>query len=355
MGLHNESTNARCPALEAEMRRRVWWSLILFDTRTCELADYKTAMLAPTWDCRTPLNLNDFDLQPNMKEPPAVQEKSSEALFAVLRSEMGEFVRHSVFHLDFVNPALKAIAKDVQGGHVPEGGELVALEKMVEDRYLKFCNSKNPLHFMTIWTVRGYLAKNRLLEHYSRIPRSSVQQTDVQRDTAVSNALSMLECDTNLMTSPLTKGYLWFVHLHFPFPAYIHIVRDLRMRPVSDHSERIWEIMSDNYEARFIVKGQEDNPIFKVFVKMILLAWAAQELDFRQSGKQLVPPRIVSDIKQKVAQTTHDAHNTSIIEQFNDEFGMYTEFSMLTPVDPTCHSLRYDLGGQGCVGWESRS
>lgn len=352
MGLHNESAYAKCPALEAEMRRRLWWSLILFDTRICELADYKTAMLVPTWDCRTPLNLNDFDLQPEMKDPPAVQEKSSEALFAVVRSEMGEFVRHSAFHLDFVSPALKAVAKDVQGGHVPEGGKLVALEKMIEDNHLKFCNPGNPLHFMTIWTARGYLAKNRLLEHYSRFPRSSVQQTDVQRDAAISHALSMLECDTNLMTSPHTTGYLWFVHVHFPFPAYIHIVQDLRMRPVSDHAERTWEIMSDNYEARFMFLGQDDNPLFKIFTKIILQAWEARELVFRQSGKPLVPPRIVSDIKRKVAQTTQDAHDPCI-KQPNDVFGMNTDFSMSMPVDSGCHSLLYGMGGQGYVGSES--
>lgn len=335
------------------MRRRLWWSLILFDTRICEMADYKTAMLAPTWDCRTPLNLNDFDLQPEMKDLPAVQEKSSEALFAVVRSEMGEFVRHSAFYLDFVSPALKAVAKDVQGGHVPEGGELVALEKMTEDNHLKFCNPENPLHFMTIWTARGYLAKNRLLEHYSRFPSSSVQQTDEQRDAAISHALSMLESDTNLMTSPLTKGYLWFVHFHFPFPAYIHTVQDLRMRPVSDHAERTWEIMSDNYEARFMFLEQDDNPLFKVFTKLILQAWGAREVLFTQSGKPLVPPRIVSDIRLKVAQTTQDAHD-ACINQPNDIFGMNTDFSMSVPVDSGRHSLLYGMGGQGYVGSESR-
>lgn len=307
------------------MRRRLWWSLILFDTRICEMADWKTAMLVPTWDCRTPLNLNDFDLRPEMKDPPAVQEKSSEALFAVVRSEMGNFVRHTAFHLDFVNPALKAVAKDVEDGHIPGGDELVTLEKMIENNHLKFCNPENPLHFMTIWTARGYLAKNRLLEHYSRFPRSSVQQTDVQRNAALSHALIILQCDTNLMSSPLTKGYLWFVHSYFPFSAYIHIVQDLRMRPVSDKTEQCWEIMNDNYQAHFTSLAKEDNPLYKVFTKLILQAWGAREVVFRQSdqaGKPLVPPRIVSDIKQKVAKATPDAH---------DCFDMNTDFSMPMP------------------------
>jgi hypothetical protein len=180
-----------------------------------------------------------------------------------------------------------------------------------------------------------------------------VQQTDVQRDAAISHALSMLKCDTNLMTSPLTKGYLWFLHLHFPFPAYIHIVQDLRMRPVSDHAERAWEIMSDNYEARFMFLGQDDIPLFNIFTKIILQAWGAHEVVFRQSGNPLVPPRIVSDIKQKVAQITQDAHDAGI-KQPNDVFGMNTDFSMSMPVDSGHHSLHYGMGGQVYVGSESR-
>ena len=351
MGLHSESAYAKCSALEAEMRRRLWWSLVLFDARICEMVDYKIAMLTPVWDCRTPVSLNDFDLQPEMKNPPVVQERSSEAVFAVVRSEMGEFIRHSAFHLDFVSPALKSVAKDVQGGHVPEGGELVALEKMIEDNYLNFCNPENPLHFMTIWTARGYLAKNRLLEHYSKHPRSSVQQTDVQRDTALTHALSMLECDTNLKTSPLTKRYRWFGEFHFPFFAYIHIVQDLKLRPFGDHAERSWETMSDNYEARFIFRGRDDHPLFKVFTKLILRAWEAREAVIRQSGTPLEPPRIVSDLQQIMAGTAQDAHG-AYIKQPNDVFGMETEFSMSMPVDSDSHSLLYGTGGQGYVGSE---
>jgi hypothetical protein len=39
MGLHNESTYTRYTAVEAEMRRRLWWSLVIFDHRMCEMSD----------------------------------------------------------------------------------------------------------------------------------------------------------------------------------------------------------------------------------------------------------------------------------------------------------------------------
>jgi hypothetical protein len=77
-----------------------------------------------------------------MKEPPSVQGKATDALFAVVRSELGDFVRHTMFHLDFTSPALKPI--------VPEVADLATLEKLINEKYLKFCDEENPLHFMTI-------------------------------------------------------------------------------------------------------------------------------------------------------------------------------------------------------------
>ena len=344
MGIHSESDLAKCTALEAEMRRRLWWSLVLFDTRIGELAFSKTTKLAPTWDCRIPLNVNDSDLRPEMKEPPEVLGKSTEALFAVVRGELGEFIRNTMFYLDLTTPALKPIAKDVQNGPIPEGGELVTLEKMIEDKYLKSCDPENPLHFMTIWMARAFLAKYRLVEHHSKYSSSSVHQTEAQRDTAISYALNMLECDTKLMTSPLTKGFLWLLHFYFPFPAYIQIVQGLRRRPISDQAEQAWAVMSDNYKARFGLLHRDDSPLFKIFAKSVLHAWEARELAFRQSGEPLTPPIFVSTIRNVVAQTAQSVQNDNI-EQPHDVMGMGVD-EFLTSMQMDFGSHMYNLERQ---------
>ena len=327
------------------MRRRLWWSLILFDTRIGEMADSKTATLTPTWDCRIPLNVNDSDFRQEMKEPPQVQGKSTEALFAVVRSELGDFIRHTTFHLGFTSPASKSIDKDDQHGPIPEGSELVSIEKTIEDKYLKFCNPENPLHFMTIWTTRGYLAKCRLVEHHFRYSGSSLHQAQAQRDAAISYALSMLECDTKLMTSPLTKGFMWLVHSYFPFTAYIQIVQHLKWRPVSDQAEQAWEVMSDNYQARFGFLRGEDS-FFQIFTNIVLQAWQAREATFKQSGELLVTPRIVLSIRHRLGQIAPNAHNPGTGQPNGATDMGITDFPMSMPMGFGSHSLFYNMGGQ---------
>ncbi|RDW63533.1 hypothetical protein BP6252_11078 [Coleophoma cylindrospora] len=328
MGINNESDLAKCTALEAEMRRRLWWSLMLFDTRIGELADYKSTKLAPTWDCRIPLNVNDSDLRPEMKEAPESLGTPTDALFAAVQGELGDFVRNTMFYLDLTAPALKPIARNVQNGPVPEGGELIALEKIIEDKYLKSCDPENPLHFMTIWTARAFLAKYRLTEYHSICSSSSVHQTEAQRDTAFSLALTRLKCDTKLMTSSLSRGFIWLVNFHFPFPAYIQIVQDLRRRPVSEQAEQAWATMNENYEARLGSLRKDENPFIKIFAKIVLQAWEAREAAIGQLGESLTPPPFVSSIRHIMATTAPSVGND------NDVTGMgVDDFLMPMPMD----------------------
>lgn len=310
MGIHKESNLVKHAAAEAEMCRRLWWSLALFDHRIGELAVSQTGILDPTWDCKIPLNVNDFDLRPEMKEAPTIQDKSTDALFAVVRGELGDFVRHAAFHLDYISPAFKG-GKNFPDSSIAESEELLRLEKRIEDQYLKFCNQENPMHFMTVWTARAYVSKCRLIEHGSQQSGSSVRPAETQRDVATALALRMLECDTKVMISPLTKGFLWYNRLNFPFPAYIQIVQDLRRRPISEHAQRAWEVMDENYQAWFGSQNTDDSPFFKVFAKIILQAWEACEAASRQAGSTVTPPKMVSSIHNTLASLARQSGDTS--------------------------------------------
>ena len=358
MGIHSESTHTRCSALDAEMCRRLWWSLVTFDHRICELSDYKTTTLAPTWDCSIPLNVNDFEIRPDMKNSPLItHKKPTEALFAVVRSELADSMRHSTFHLTFVNPSLNMIAapKDARHPPVSKDSELVALEKTIEDKYLTFCDADDPLHYMTIWSTRGSLARGRLLEYFSRHSTSSTRPTEAQRSAALCDALSMLECDTKLRTSPLTKRYLWFIDLYFPALAYVHVLNDLGMRPAEDYAKKAWDAMSDNYEVlvSFLNEqaGDEEGGIysnFAAFSRLVLQTWEAREGLLRQQHKPSDwVPRIVTAARNKVLQTSSSIPSKSSNEEQpnHGSVGVYSadNYPMFTP--PMDLGSNYGAGG----------
>ena len=333
MGIHSESALAECAVVEAEMRRRLWWSLIIFDYRLSEISSAKTSMLDPTWNCKVPLNVNDSDLRMEMKVLPTVQGISSEALFVVVRSELANLIRHTGFHLDFTNPALKLIVPHLLDTPFPDGDELGKLEEQIEDQYLKFCDQENPIHFMATWTTRAQLAKCRLLDYQARHSGSSMRRTEAQHDAATSHALRMLECDTMIMASPLTEVFQWLNHFHFPFPGYMQVIQDLKRRPVSKQARKAWEVMSDNFTAWLDARFKDDNPFFRMFSNMVFGAWDACEAALKQSGETMTLPRIVSSMRHLLAesapgsQITHTEPLDNSIDMKCDEIPMSIDFA----------------------------
>ncbi|KAF1924989.1 uncharacterized protein M421DRAFT_266790 [Didymella exigua CBS 183.55] len=301
MNICNEAANTKHGIFEAEMRRRLWWAMVVYDSRISEMTDYKTTQLIPLWDCKIPLNVNDFDLRPEMTATPADQDALTEALFAVVRGAIGNFIRHNAWHLDFINPMLRHIAKATQHRFDPNDDNMNGLEHIIENQYLRHCNPENPLHYITIWWARNYLAKYRFFLHCSQHSKSPDSQPTEQRDKIMSYALRMLECDTALNTSPLTRGYSWLIQFHFPFPAYVRVVQDLRSRPAGPQADKAWEIMNANYAVRFIDMEASTNLLFKMFASTVLQAWAARHAAlFGQDHAE--GTRMIIDIKRKLGQ-----------------------------------------------------
>ena len=352
LGCHMESSLAKCTAFEAEMRRRLWWPLMLFDHRIMQLSGSRTFTLDPTWDCKLPLNVSDSELRPEMKVPPTARREPTDAVFAVVRSELGEFFRHSAMHLDFSNPVLKLVAKHVRPDLAADNDQFKELEKMFDERYLRFCDPENPTHFMAIWTTRGQIAKCYLMEQTLKLANSSTPRTEEQYDAATAAALHILECDTKVMSSSLTTKFAWFNQINFPFPGYHQVAQDLRRRPTSKHARKAWEVMSANWALWFNVHFNKDNAISQLIPKMILQAWEAYGAAAKQPGQTLETPGIVSTILEGLEQMAESVSNDLERTSINTNTAM-NGFSMSWPMPAAFQtpSLPYGMGMQSGYEW----
>jgi hypothetical protein len=337
MGIDTESSCAKCGALEGEMRRRLWWALVLFDTRVSQMANYSTQTLVPSWDCNVPLNVNDADLRPEMKELPAAHTQPTEAIFVVARCVIDDFIRNMPVFLDFHAPQMKPLARNIFFSSTTEGEDPVTLEDMIEEKYLRHCDPENPLHYMTIWNTRGHLAKYRLIAGYSKLSDPTIAQSEAYLSEAVSHALRLLECDTKIVSSPLTTGYRWMPRYHFPFPAYIHLTKDLKKRPLSKQADQAWEAMNENCEARFGKEFEEPDPFIRVFARLVFDAWAAREAASAQLGETPVPPLIVLKVRDAAERLALDLGNSSAIRPDQRTGSGATDVAMPMPMEFSGH------------------
>lgn len=334
MKLDSEAACAKAGVLEGEMRRRLWWALVLLDVRIAELAGFGTQTFGPAWDCAVPLNVNDADLRAEMKALPAAQAQPTEAIFAVVRAELGDYVRNTVVHLDFIAPVLKGIA--LRGG-AAQGAETDVLERTMEEKYLRLCDPDDPLHYMTLWETRAYLAKCRLKECYWRTADAGPEDSEMHLESAVPHALCLLECDTKIMSSPLTMPFRWMASYYFPFPAYIHLLEHLKKRPQSDWGDQAWEVMSDNFDARCPTTFPEEGAFLAMFASFVLQAWAARETDVADADESLVAPRIVLKLREALSRRACGGQ-TAGLDRHAEESGAGSDnTAMPTLMEPGGH------------------
>lgn len=282
------------------MRRRLWWSLVMFDNRLCEMSHHGSTSLLPTWQCRPVLNVNDADLLPDSMLAPEAYKRPTEAIFVVVRSEICDFVRQSTFHLSFTNPTLMPLAQDAHQSEGERRTRLLEFEERIESQYLSKCNPERALDCMTIWSTRTLLARLHVLQYYAASAQSSAQATESQRDGAVWYAVKMIECDTQLAQAPHVNGFRWHVHMHFPAPAYIHIVQDLRKRPVQKHARRCWDVMSENYVARLKEMHVGMSPFLRILSNSLSRAWEGYVAALPQGEEFPAVPPIIEHVKRSM-------------------------------------------------------
>jgi hypothetical protein len=190
--------------------------------RISQLADFRSPAFGSAWDCAVPSNLNDSDLRSGMEASPLESNQATNAIFAVVRAELWACAKSENVKFD--------------------------IEDTYETKYLKYCDSSNPLHFMTVWSTRSLLAKFRLFDFYTRTPTLSIQ-SGTELALADLNSIRLLECDTKTVTSPMTKPYMWLVNLHCPGPAYVHLLKSLGKRPRNTNANGAWQVLSEHFEG----------------------------------------------------------------------------------------------------------
>jgi hypothetical protein len=66
MGLHRDGELLGLPPFEAEMRRRIWWQIILIDAVYAVMSGLGHSLIPRSWDTKPPHNIHDADLYPTM-------------------------------------------------------------------------------------------------------------------------------------------------------------------------------------------------------------------------------------------------------------------------------------------------
>ncbi|QUC21594.1 uncharacterized protein UV8b_05837 [Ustilaginoidea virens] len=329
MGLHRDPAGYGLPPFEVEQRRRLWWTIVSYDRRIGEMTGSTVTALSSGGDCRLPLNVNDSDLHVDGKELPTPHTGPTEMLFALTRLEIAMAVasnsdRDSAkVNPDKPSPSQLPSASGRQSpvptiriaGQDSPAYTLDGFCAHMEGTYLQYCDPKIPLHFFTITMTRQTLSKMRVINYLMRMYAAEHPLKEMERDSLFLLSVQMVEYDNVVHSSESLKPFKWFTTHHFPFPAYMFLVQELRQRCYGPMVERAWDAIASNHKLRGMIHNMH-SPMHAAFGRHFIKAWDAHVEACLANGKEppLTPP-FVAVLRERNDMKRRDKSQTLSLSQ----------------------------------------
>ena len=285
LGLHRDGTSLGLPIFETELRRRLWWQIVILDARTAELCGSGKSVLANLWDTKYVLNVNDSDLSPNMREPPMEHDGMTEMAFCMVRSEIGKFMQHSdssgTFDNELKNPSIivESLARKDRA--------IDKLRDVLELRFVRFCDPMVPLHIHVAGVAKAAVCRLRLVAHHPRqyADPKSIPQTE--KDLLFHNSLEIIEQDNLGHSNKLTQQFLWHVTVFFQLEALIYLLNELRHRTAGKLIDKAWQQVDEAFGHHPELLTGTKNPLFSAIQNLAIKAWEARKEELSRQNRGL--------------------------------------------------------------------
>ncbi|KAI0874463.1 fungal-specific transcription factor domain-containing protein [Hypoxylon argillaceum] len=299
LGLQRDGAEFGFSPFEVEERRRLWWNLAGFDRRIGEMCGSTITAISTGGNCRLPLNINDADLNAHAKDPPPPHSGATEMIFALTRLEFAKAPGNDKMkaQLSAANPqAVTNLADHRLSSYLDQ------FAHYMDETYLKYCDPKIPIHYMTLLMTQASICKMRVHSGFFRVAIMAPSQLPAAESEALLiEAIRMIEYDSLMQAHERLKGFIWYTKMYFPFPAYVCLLSELRHRTTGDLCERAWETIFEHAERRKMMTTTR-TPLHLAFSALFVRAWDAREAAEAANGRTLAPPRLITLMRQIDAQ-----------------------------------------------------
>jgi hypothetical protein len=215
IGLHRDGESLGLSPFEVQMRRRLFYRLLPLDANAGQMSGVGLSILSLAWDTKEPLNIDDDQIWPGMTEAPKEKTGASEMIFCLSRASVGKYFAKAGRPS---NGSGSAHFKDYQEA------ELVInkAESEVEEKYIRYCDVINPLHFLTICSIRSGITAMRLRIRLPKIRNQTA--TDEEKRYTFQLARKILDTDSAACANASLRKYRWHTKALFLWGTWDSLV-----------------------------------------------------------------------------------------------------------------------------------
>ncbi|KAH7137725.1 hypothetical protein EDB81DRAFT_901227, partial [Dactylonectria macrodidyma] len=231
MGLHRDSAHfANISPFEAEMRRRLWWSICFLDARVGDCQVFESGISPGLFDTRDPINLDDADLQPDMSKLPPAKDGFTNATYCIMQCEMWRYTRRM---------RMSMAAHPDAGGRRERRRMLEEVRERLIRTFYKHIGGNDPLHVYIQTMDSVSVSAWGLVEYVDRIPTV----TQKKRDEIFLTAVASLHYVAQLQTQPITRKWAWTLRDNVQWHAMTALLSQLHKHAWGPMCELGWRLV----------------------------------------------------------------------------------------------------------------
>lgn len=271
VNLHRDGDGSAFSPFVAEMRRRLWWALVVLDVRAVEDRGTESLITSESFNTRLPTNIDDADLGPDSTAAQLSDRDGPTDITFNLCTAMC-----SAFHLD--------IDELLRRGRGQAEEEIIAHVQRLEARFIDGADLAHVPSAMAARTVRLIILKLWLGMQYpvrvlpARAGSTAAHAASVAGRPPVSHedmlrtAVSIMELAKWLNTASEGERYDWWFSTYVQWHPLAVALAELCTQTEGELVDRAWRVIDDVFErwSHLIAdnnRGRLWRPIRKLFKK----------------------------------------------------------------------------------------
>lgn len=338
LGLHRDGQQFKLAPFETEMRRRLWWQICSLDVRTSEDHGSDPSIVEHSFDTRFPLNIEDEDIDPDMKETPVEREGRTEMTFDLIRYTVSTTVRR----LSYAPPGQGPCSVKNASLTLEDKERLIEeLHQYLESKYLKHCDTKRPLDWVSATVSRLILAKMWLIVHHPSLrDNGGAGLPQATKDRLFLTSVEVIEFSHLLETERLTQKWGWLFRTYVQWHAVAFVLSQLCIRASGPDVEKAWNAVESVFEDwGGVVSESKRGMLWKPLRKLMARARSvrAQELEkqskFPLDGSlgPVINHALVTSTALKGVPVMNGSRNANLNQHPIANSSCYDNFSTFSP------------------------
>ncbi|KAL2130870.1 hypothetical protein VTI74DRAFT_5844 [Chaetomium olivicolor] len=311
MGLHRDGENFGLSPFDSEMRRRLWWVIVMLDSKYAVFSGLSQPIIVHRCTTKAPTNIDDEDMDPQATEPFRDRDGPTDMIFTLMMHKFAKFFME--------NPGFDALifmsSESAPNGPTQEqkAEYRIKVDRLRKDLLaimFKYSSpAAGPVHEMA-HSMRQHI-DGKLQELLVDPDAQPGLEGEVRNesDNTFRIAVTGLEHDCANFMVVRDKGFLWFAMVHFQFDLVLYMAGQLCVRTEGNLVERAWAQLEAVYNLHPELYDI-DNRRCRNLGRYVLKAWRKRDGILRARGNSPHVPIFVEKLRSRILDSDTKAEPT---------------------------------------------